>query len=412
MTVSIVKPTLGATSGWGTVLNTALDAIVAEVNSAAGTFVPLSAAGQQQVETQRTSALLPWFTALANRDSAPASVLTITDSIGEGRGASVYSKRWLDRTASLLRSRFPTAGLSTSGENYFPMQFISPLPQVWTIGGSPVVNNGYGLGLRGYQLSASGQQFSGTVTGTSMDLLLARGSSTGVLTVTVDGTPTTVTTSNGGATAPGQRMNVSLGSSGSHTVTIAWTSGGQVFLSGVIVYNGDESKGIRFYDGGHSGLWTKDYLGTGNITLAGGGTWFAADLAAVSPNLVLIELGINDADGGVSSATVKTNLTSLISFVRSSVPTNPAIVLVGLYDPGTVTSGEPWSNYVAAMQAIAAADTGGFGGKSGITVFDLTQRFPARLPTDTFSLFADTIHPNDKGHALIADSLAAFISPR
>lgn len=32
MTVSIVKPTLGATSGWGTVLNTALDAIVTEVN--------------------------------------------------------------------------------------------------------------------------------------------------------------------------------------------------------------------------------------------------------------------------------------------------------------------------------------------------------------------------------------------
>lgn len=38
MTVNITKPTLGATSGWGTVLNTALDAIVTEVNVHATTL--------------------------------------------------------------------------------------------------------------------------------------------------------------------------------------------------------------------------------------------------------------------------------------------------------------------------------------------------------------------------------------
>lgn len=46
MTVSITKPTSGQGPGWGTTLNTALDAIVTEVNSfestVSATFVPLT----------------------------------------------------------------------------------------------------------------------------------------------------------------------------------------------------------------------------------------------------------------------------------------------------------------------------------------------------------------------------------
>jgi lysophospholipase L1-like esterase len=66
------------------------------------------------------------------------------------------------------------------------------------------------------------------------------------------------------------------------------------------------------------------------------------------------------------------------------------------------------------MYAVAAADTSGPQGGTGVTVFDLTTGpgFPSGGDTQRYGLIAgDGVHPTDKGHVLIADELASFLAP-
>jgi phospholipase/lecithinase/hemolysin len=57
------------------------------------------------------------------------------------------------------------------------------------------------------------------------------------------------------------------------------------------------------------------------------------------------------------------------------------------------------------MYGIAAAD-------SQVDILDLTIRMPGTGAAETWGLYAgDGIHPVDSGHQMIADYLAAFLSP-
>jgi hypothetical protein len=242
-----------------------------------------------------------------------------------------------------------------------------------------------------------------TVTGTAVDLLWTGSSGTGTFSYAVDGgSATNVTPPVAATLLDGQKTRVTFGSAGTHTITLTWVSGGNVFLDGVIVYNGDETKGIRGFDAGHNGLKTSDYTVTSVPP-------FEVSIGALNPHLIAVSLGENDWTADVPAATAQANLQSLIARIKTASTTSPSFVLMAWPTPlasGT-THTDTWANYLAMYAAVAAADP------TNVCVLDMTQRATAPGVSNALGLFnSDLQHPSTKGSTYIADTFVSFVSPR
>lgn len=325
-----------------------------------------------------------WQDALANRTTSPVTALWVGDSISEGQGASARANRWQDILAGHLRSDLPTTGV-TGGYGYIPSWYAVFTPDsTWSTAHRsttgtisdlqqlPGDTNDKNPGLRHTNLAA-GATLSFTVTGTSVDIWWQQGY--GSFTYKIDaGSAVTVNTSGGTQGYPGRTTGISLGTAGSHTVLITATTA--VRVAGLMVYNGDESKGLRFVDSAHVGWYSDSYFGAGMQQV-----W-----SLVSPDLVMIELGANDCIyGHFTSAGTKANIQQLITEIRNGVGKQVSIA-VGIFDGAiSSSSGEAWSAYRSAIASIGTDDP---------TV--------AVIDWGTISNVAsDGAHPNNTGYAAI-----------
>lgn len=322
-----------------------------------------------------SSGLTAWYAAINNRANAGATALFIGDSLTEGQGASAKVNRWLDRFSEYIRSAYVTTGVTAPGVGYIPSNYATYGPDSpWgplssdSVTGTHTYNvsnstEKLSLGVR-WDLMSAGATWVKNVTGTSVDIWWAQGF--GSFTYKIDGgTAVTVNTSTGTTGKP-SLTHVSLGTSGSHTVTITATSA--IHFGGIMVYNGDEAKGIRVVDSGHTGYRTDQFLGMG-------ATW-----ALVNPDLVVIELGSNDCiQNANSAAVVKANIKQLIADVRASVSKSCSIALLGMTSASLPSS---WPSYVTAIQSIVTDDP-------TVVYIDMGAM------TKTAS---DGLHPNDAGH--------------
>jgi lysophospholipase L1-like esterase len=265
------------------------------------------------------------------------------------------------------------------------------------MGGSGTWNeSGSSLGERTVNLNQGGYE-TYTVTGSSVDILYATGG--GTFTYKVDsGTAISVNTSSTFNAA--SHVHVAFSSVGSHKVTITATNG-TVAFEGITVFNGDESKGIRLYEGGHSGATSDDFLAK------------ASDMAkitdSVKADLVTIELGPNDfLHGPQTPAGLTANLQSMVSTIRqASADHQPSIVLVVPWDFSNFNAdsatGYTWQQYADAIRAVANADT-------SVGLLDLTS---SGKPTGTGGgLYAasDGLHPSDAGQTAISAMVKAYLA--
>ncbi|MGH7196402.1 MAG: SGNH/GDSL hydrolase family protein [Candidatus Saccharimonadales bacterium] len=380
----------------------------------AATGVPATAYGQQQLAAQRAQALTPWTTGLANRHYARCNVVCLGDSITEGQGATEADRRWAARLRDNLRTRFQTTGVSGGGRGFLGAAGSGESSFTWpaTIAGSPAVASTLGPKSQFVQLNGSGQSITYSLTGDSADIMWTQVPFGGTFSWQVDGGAATNVSTNGGSTVDGILTHISLGvGQGAHTLTLNWVSGNAV-IDGVVEYSGDYAAGIQVHDAGHYGWQTSDWTGA----LASGGSGPAAAINALSPTALVITLGVNDQYANVTPATFQSNLTSIIGQLRAvdSAP-YPSIVL-NMLPPRQGQSGftYPWSQYVTAAWNVAAADTGGPGGTSLVTVMDFTlgPRMPS-ADSDSYGVWqsGDLVHPSNKGHSLIADYLTSFLLP-
>jgi lysophospholipase L1-like esterase len=343
------------------------------------------------LDTNRGRALRQWYSALADRHFAPAKVAMLGDSFTEGQGASTRVNRWTDRLRTQLRTRYPSDGIgSGGGAGYLATgSATTPSMSVWTPSGPATTAGWFGWAAYGIQVEAGGS-ITATVTGTAIDVVYPTGSGSTVSTTVDGGTPDIFNEDAG--TTDGNAHRVSLGTSGSHTVVIA-PSGGTIFLDGIVVYDGDESAGITFIPLGHTG-----YTGANFITLIG--SYSSGSIGPKDADLWIIELGLNDFGTGVSPTTFQSNLQSIIATVKSiTVGKVPSFVLMAPCDCAGGTY--PWSQYVDAMWAVAAAD-------ADVCVYDGRSRMGACGATPLFA--EDTFHPSNRGHSFLADSLADFLA--
>ena len=352
------------------------------------------------------AALRPLWTALAKRESSPVDILCLGDSLTEGAYVSTIEKRWVARLRDKLRAAYPTSGV-TGGQGFICANYhtIGPgnpgveVNQVMTqVGGS--TDPGYTLGLgRRYRKFTTTGNVSVTVTCSSVDAIYTQGTSRGTLGLAIDGGAAATVSTAGGLQASKKFSSGAL-TPGSHGVTVSWQSGGEVDVEGIMVYNGDETKGIRLWEGGHGGVESDFFTG---------GFW-QTGIKTIAPALVIIELGVNDlmfsTGANYPSSKIAANIQATISAIRAQCDTAaipyPSFLLLIAHQPAG-SYNEPWSNYVTALWSVALAD-------SGVAVLDMTDLLG--LADTASGLFAsDLIHLSDLGGEFYANAIMGAIAP-
>jgi lysophospholipase L1-like esterase len=186
-------------------------------------------------------------------------------------------------------------------------------------------------------------------------------------------------------------------------LTIAWVSG-SAFPEGIIHYAGDESSGLTFHGCGHFG-WNSG-TGSAGWQQAGSGFDWRPAIAKLSTGAVAIMLGINDATSGggnFTGAQFQTSITTMITYLRgnASLASLPVLLLIPYKANETVVDAGGWAAYAAALRAIEAS-------VSQVHCIDLNYRMPS-IASDTNSLYYDTVHPANAGHAVAGEIVAAGV---
>ena len=348
--------------------------------------------------------LVGFYAALSQRSARPVNVLVLGDSISEGFGASSREDRYVGRLMANLKHQYSVAGV-TGGAGYLPAWYASPnmAPLGPTLSGNAVKNGegARGLGLRAVTLGADTGSGLGsltfTFTGTSFDMLAAQRIATGTDSVrividgapyveweVVDGTGTSVWNS-GPLTA------------GSHTVTVTARFGAPS-IEGFMLYNGDETKGLRLWEGAKSGTRADQFSAA-----SGGNSNWASSITVVNPDLVVIAWMTNDINSK-TSAEYATSLRNVADLVRSK-KANVPFLFMAMFERGT-NGLEPWANYVEAMRTVASE-------YANAAFFDLGTHIPKLAGTggaDHYGLLSDGVHPTPLGHGLIGDSITSHLS--
>lgn len=357
-----------------------------------------SAARAYTATSSQSSWLSQFDKAMVNRATTPVKVLAIGDSITEGQGADFKQYRWLDllRTSLLATNPLPVAG----GEGYRPAEYAVYAPDsgwgTWwsnttgTIGFSAATGD---LGYRTVYMN-NGATITYPFYGTDLDIWYMKETTSGSFTVQIDGGTLSSAVNTTGAHSIGNVYAAARGlTAGWHTVKIA-ASGTVTYIEGLTIYNGDLNVGIQLYDSAHAGAKTTDFTGLiSDMTAA----W-----TAVAPDLVIINLGVNDFGNSISASTVATNITTIVTALQGLAKI-PSILLVANYVYYGVT-GTTWAPYVSAIQGVATAKNTGF--------LDLTKIMPAADASGTGNYLVDGIHPNDTGHVLMANLVGATVNKR
>lgn len=367
---------------------------------------------------QLNQALTPWLAGLSNRLSARCNVVCLGDSITEGVHASGppstgFENRWLARLTDLLRSRYPTQGVTGGGRGFIGATSTGETTFAWpaTITGSPAAGSTSGPKASFVQLNAAGQAITFRLNGDSADIMWTQTPYGGTFSWSVDGGPASQVSTNGSSTVDGRLTRVGLGAVGPHTLLLSWVSG-KANIDGVIEYAGDAGSGICVHDAGHYGWQTATWASALNGGTAAGP---AAGIAALAPAAVIITLGANDQYAGVPPAAFQSRIQAIVTSLRARQASPLPAVILSMLPARIGQSGYtyPWSQYVTAAYNVAAADTAGPGGTSIVSVMDFTA-VPTMPPADAdvygFWQPGDLVHPSNRGHEMIADCLAAFLS--
>jgi len=116
-----------------------------------------------------------------------------------------------------------------------------------------------------------------------------------------------------------------------------------------------------------------------------------------SARTVVIELGINDYAQSVPASAYGADVRLLVNSVHAN-----RVVLVVPYLVAVDRAARSWNSYADELTSIARVDP-------RVVVVDLRTAFG---PPSTWLLASDLIHPNDRGHAVIAHLVAEAIAIR
>lgn len=338
------------------------------------------------------------WAAIHSAPTSPVDILAVGDSMTEGTGSTVITNRAIDLWVGHLRSVYQPS-TAAGGRGYIPAAYFvsTPTGQGFTRAGTTSTSTAGGLGLRRVLLSDATATMTLTVTCTSFDVFYSNLTTGTKFSVKIDGGVPVVVTTTASPTGYGMPpWNSGALTAGSHTIVIAYEAGSAAAsIEGVMVYHGDETKGIRLWDAAHHGFTSTSFASNHNWRSP-----FARLGASPTPDLAIVGLGYNDQTSGITPALFKTNIETILTKLREFHPQTPVVLVAWPARSGATTY--PWSDYVTAMREIASAQV-------LTTLLDLQPLVPA----DWLSTYTtDGTHPNDAGYALVAGYLRDFTLPR
>lgn len=174
------------------------------------------------------------------------------------------------------------------------------------------------------------------------------------------------------------------------TVTVAGSAG-------VTIYGADwrmSTPGVVLHPLGHSGSGTQDFL---NID----STLWRAAIAALAPDIVMIQLTINDAASTIGATQSNTNLTAIIANIHAVAP---AAIIVLVADPQNgITYTPALSTYESGLISYVAADP-------SLGLVDLYANWYTYPTSFDSGLLQGNAHPSTAGGQSIANIFAGYLA--
>ena len=134
---------------------------------------------------------------------------------------------------------------------------------------------------------------------------------------------------------------------------------------------------------------------------------FAAHVLREHPDRVVIMGGINDLSEGGSLRTVEDNLYDMYGQAREhGITVVPAVCVYPDYNE---LLNNDWAQYLPGLQQLPrhleqlAQWIRAYAVQHGCTCLDFAQTFADYTPDGYCRYFSDGVHPNERGHAIMAD---------
>lgn len=333
--------------------------------------------------------------ALGKAQTSTVNILCIGDSVTEGGQHSAFvNGRWVHVLQQNLQAQFGANRGGIGWLNCYSSIAYGTSTTYWSGSGSHSgTSHTRAFGGR-YMVWAVNEVVTLTYVGTSFKVQYQLGTSD--FTVNVDGSGAVNVSPGAGSTLQGAYSSPVL-ASGSHSAVFTPTSGQALKIFGAVIYDGDESAGVIAYENALYGNTTTSALST-YAGLTGLTDSMSANFC-YNPSLVTIMFGLNDDNGGMSTATYTANLQTIISNVKSFCTNNPTFLVCGQWDAGSYST--HGLLFDAAAEAVATADPENV----------IYNSYYSTITSGAGTIYTDSIHPNDAGHTAIGNQMSAFLAP-
>lgn len=332
-----------------------------------------------------------WRKAVAKvrRGTANARLLCVGDSTTAGYLGSVSTSNGLGAYPVQLASQLTARGLTANSHNFignknWPSGGLGGNDSRLTTSGSISQTIKSAGGYLMNWTAAGGLTFTPTASVDTFDVWYVQNAA-GSFTINLDGGANT--TVNTAGTTNLLKATIT-GSLGAHTLNLAWVSG-TIFILGVEAYN-SAAKEVSVLNSGAYG-WIASDWNPGSVT----SKWQSANaISAISPDLTIICLTINDANTPTSESTYKTNLQIIIDAAKV---TGDVILMTGV-----PTSRAAQPNIERYMRELAVLND--------VPLIDLSARWSNYTTSNALGFYADTTHPNALGQSDVAAAIAAVVA--
>lgn len=370
-----------------------------------------SVSQQPSVAYSVGAAQLPKWRDAASRvrnGAGRAKVLWAGDSTttGAGAGASgnsamvgAYQNSIQNQVAAILNAR----GLPVSSNSFLSNQSTASAATAYNAYDPRLVEGAGWADAAGFFI-AGGTTFVSTGTGVlaftpvgavdTFEIYWYNNNNAGTATVNVNGGATLATLTGSGTQTVTKTTVTAV--KGVNTLNIVGGGATQFYIMGVVAYDSTKPA-VDFIQAGQFGSLSATWIA--NSTTPPGPAFVGTTglLAKMAPDLIVVDLTVNDSTGATSAATYTANMTTLVSALATF---GADILLVSGTPPNT--SASAIATIVRALAGVAAA--------RNLAFLDVNARwvnFTTANATGWF--FSDGLHPNAVGYADVAKFLSAFL---
>jgi lysophospholipase L1-like esterase len=215
----------------------------------------------------------------------------------------------------------------------------------------------------------------------------------GTLSYQVDSGAVTNLNDNGTAAAP--KVTISGLTAGTHTIKFNWVSGGSVFVIGVESWNSAVSS-VDVINAGWGGSTTASWLASTT------NPWDLINMfAPIAPDLILLDMGINDWSTGVPVGTYTTQMQTILNAAIASGA--DVVIVTPIPQIVSITPQNTQQSFVNAMITLGSTNT--------LLVINEFIQVGTWVAGNALGLYFDGTHPNDPGYARFAKSVESALAP-